>query len=89
VSGGNLEEELRREVPPGHALHGVLVRAVARRDDEDTVLFVTTREDAPLALVHLTYRAEADPRWPAVDLLPSIDAWRARHDEDANLFSET
>ncbi|MES2644305.1 MAG: hypothetical protein V4850_32770 [Myxococcota bacterium] len=89
VSRGNLEEELRREVPPGHALHGVLVRAVGRRDDADTVLFVTTREDAPLAVVHLTWRAEADPRWPAVDLLPSIEAWWARHEEDANTFSQT
>ena len=34
-----LEDELRREMPVGHALHGREVYAVARRDDRDDVAF--------------------------------------------------
>lgn len=57
-----LERELRRELPDGHALHGRLVRAVARGEDCDDVAFRV--EDAGLCIVHLTWRIETDPQWP-------------------------
>ena len=57
-----LEEELRRELPAGHVLHGRQVRAIARRDDCDDVAFEVV--DAGLCIVHLTYERETDPLAP-------------------------
>src|SRR5438552_765492 len=50
--GRGLETELVREVVRGHPLFGKTVRAVARRADQDDVLFVG---DAIVAVVHLTW----------------------------------
>jgi hypothetical protein len=59
-----LEQELRREVPQGHVLHGVRVHAVAvRRHLKDVVFWVPTSKQ--WALVHLTGRPEDDPHWPS------------------------
>jgi hypothetical protein len=69
-----LEDELRREMPVGHALYGREVRAVARRDDCDDVAFEVAA--AGLCVVHLTWQRETDPRWPHamfVDALPETD----------------
>lgn len=69
-----LEDELRRETPVGHALHGRAVRAVARRQDCDDVAFEVA--GAGLCVVHLTWQTETDARWPHVsfvDRLPEHD----------------
>jgi hypothetical protein len=67
-----LTQELLRELPIGHVLTGVQVRAVARRRDNDDVAFKL--DDGRLCVVHLTWRAETDPEWPraefVVDPLP-------------------
>jgi hypothetical protein len=69
-----LEHELARELPAGHALKGVKVRAVARRLDRDDVAFEL--EDGRCCVVHLTWNVETDPRWPhseLVSVLPEDD----------------
>jgi len=69
-----LEHELARELPAGHILKERTVRAHLRRDDRDDVVFAV--EGAGLCLVHLTWRAESDPRWPRsefIDALPDDD----------------
>jgi len=69
-----MERELQRELPAGHALYGYTTRAVARGTDCDDVAFVV--DGARLCIVHLTWRAETDPRWPHtlfVDTLPEDD----------------
>ncbi|MBX3187803.1 MAG: hypothetical protein KF819_12340 [Labilithrix sp.] len=71
-----LEEELARELVPGHRLHGRAgLRAVATRNDGADVLFVG--EDLAV-VVHLTWAKEVDPTTPAADIYPSLDEWVAR-----------
>lgn len=72
-----LATELRRETPPGHVLHGVPVRALARRRDCDDALFALEDGTSRVAVVHLTYAAEADPRWPDTEIFESRQAWLA------------
>src|ERR1700730_15544120 len=60
--------ELKREVPAGHVLHGLKVRAVAFRIDQDEVLFELEGGNTPLAVVHKTWNVEVDPYWPATEL---------------------
>jgi hypothetical protein len=66
-----LERELRRELIAGHVLFGRDARAIARRDDQDDVLFLV---EAPpqLAVVHLTYVRESRPEFPHTMLFETI-----------------
>ena len=70
ADGQGLVTELNREVTQGHVLYGKDdIRAVARREDCDDVLFAV---DSLFALVHLAYAGkEQDPRWPATVLFSS------------------
>lgn len=63
-----LVDELRRELPPGHILDGLAVTVRARRQDRDDVLFGVLDGSGRLAVVHLSYTAESDPRWPLTTL---------------------
>ena len=70
VSGdaaANLERELARELPDGHVLLAVPVRAIARRDDADDVVVETA--DGRRCIVHLTWNVETDPRWPRCEFV--------------------
>lgn len=67
------EAELRRELPAGHQLHGRALRAIARRDDRDDVLFVPIVPGASVYRVHLTWSVETDPRWPWTEVYDSVD----------------
>ena len=66
------EDELARELPPGHALAGRRARALARREANDDVLVVV--DDATYAVVHLTWarHRETDPRWPSCTPITSL-----------------
>jgi len=76
TSAKELEEELARELVPGHRLHGRRgLRAVARRSDGDEVLF---EGETLAAVVRLTWAKEVDPRWPATDIFPSVEEWATR-----------
>jgi hypothetical protein len=66
VSGelaSKLEAELRRELPTAHQLHDRAIRAVARREGRDDVLFKSI-DDATIFCVHLTWSVETDAKWP-------------------------
>lgn len=70
----NLERELLRELPTGHVLKLLPVRAFARRLDRDDVAFEL--DDGRRCVVHLTWSVETDPDWPHwsfVDELPEDD----------------
>jgi hypothetical protein len=56
-------DEIAREVPNGHLLWGEPFRSVARAIGSDDVL---VEVQGRWALVHLTYKPEPDPRWPAI-----------------------
>jgi hypothetical protein len=67
-----LEKELAREVGRGHVLAGRRAVAVARRDDNDDVLFHLPDGPALLAVVHLTGHRERKPEWPYTVLFHSV-----------------
>ena len=70
-----LNDELHREVPEGHVLYGLEteVVAVCTVTHKDFV-FVTDDESKPMAIVHLTWSLETDPRWPRTQTFPSLEA---------------
>jgi len=70
-----LAAELVAELPPSHVLYGLKARAVAVRSDRDDVLFEVDGGETPLAVVHLTWRKETDPRWPGTVLFRSWEQW--------------
>jgi hypothetical protein len=67
-----LEQELAREVSEEHSLFGVAAVAVARRSDNDDVLFVLPTHDPLLAVVHLTWSRESSGRWPSTRFYSSV-----------------
>ena len=74
-AGIALEAELRRELAGGHPLFGMPAIAIARRQDQDDVLFALP--DGRVAEVHLTWRGqpEPDPRWPYTTIYQSVASW--------------
>jgi hypothetical protein len=73
-----MEEELDREVSAHHPLYHINARAVARRMDNDDVLFYLLDHQPPLAVVHLTWREENSPDWPYTLFYDSIEDFRTR-----------
>jgi hypothetical protein len=70
------EAKLRREVKPGHPLYGVPVAAVARRYDQDDVLFELLDGSGRVAEVHLTWAGDQEkPPWPDARLFDSLTEW--------------
>ena len=70
-----LTAELSSELDPKHVLYGRTPRAVAARIDRDDVLFEIEGTDMALAVVHLTWRKESDPRWPTTRFFASWEQW--------------
>jgi hypothetical protein len=70
-----LSEHLFAEVPPGHVLYGLKTRAVAYRLDRDDILFEVEGSEMPLAVVHMTWQKETDPRWPNTQFFGSWEQW--------------
>jgi hypothetical protein len=86
LTGPGLESELAQEVSEQHPLFGKRAVAVARRHDNDDVLFFLPDRPQPLAVVHLTWRREQSPEWPWTVFFSSLQDWVERcmkrdHDE--------
>ena len=77
-SAATLEAELHRELPVGHQLHGRQLRAVARREDRDDVLFRSAPEGGAVFWVHLSWSVESDPKWPSTDAYTNLDDFLER-----------
>lgn len=60
--------ERERELSPNHALAGVDLEVVARREANDDVLFRRLDQPGRVSVVHLTWRGsiEDDARWPII-----------------------
>lgn len=68
-----LNDELHREMPPGHLLYRLAteVVAVCTVTHKDFV-FVTDDLGKPIAIVHLTWSKETHPRWPHTQVITSL-----------------
>ena len=76
----NFVDQLKREIGKEHILYGCEVRTIAKRDDNDDVLFeVISQRDFMYAKVHLTWasRPADDSRWPATQC---YKAWQEVYD---------
>ncbi|AMV19331.1 hypothetical protein [Planctomyces sp. SH-PL14] len=76
----NLEQELLREISPAHPLNGCRPLAIARRGDNDDVLFRLEGTAEPYAVVHLTWtgRPENSGVWPNTRFYTSLKDWQDR-----------
>jgi len=79
ANADRLSGELSAELSPTHPLYGLKASAVANRIDRDDVLFQIDGGSAPLAVVHLSWRKESDPRWPTTKVFASWEEW-VRHE---------
>jgi hypothetical protein len=85
-----LQAELHSELSASHPLFGLSVVALARRYDQDDVLFELS--DGRVAEVHLTWsrKPERDPAWPRTTIFSSAAVWAERKarplQEDAGPF---
>lgn len=66
--------ELKRECPPGHMLFDREITFLGRRLDRDD--FLVSLDAGKVAVVHLTWRRETDPLWPATKVFASLGQWR-------------
>ena len=83
-----LEQELKKELGSKHVLYAKSVRAIAKAEDRDDVLFeVGENGSVAYALVHLTWtsKPEADPSFPNAHFFATAADWldwmRADHAE--------
>ena len=72
------EEQLAREVGPGHLLFQQAVHLIARNFGTDDALFQLL--DGRVAEVHLVWGKgmELDPRWPSAAIFASLDEWACK-----------
>jgi hypothetical protein len=78
-----LADELRREVCPGHLLHGRECQPVAQAtDDPNEFAFATDHPDFPVAFVHLTWSVETSPKFPYTVGYPSWAAFKRHWSKD-------
>lgn len=71
VRAGFLSAHFLAEVPQEHLLYGLRASAVACRRDRDDILFEVEGGEMPLAVVHMTWQKETDPRWPRTKFFQS------------------
>ena len=72
-----LENELKKEVSPKHILFGIEAVSVARRIDNDDVLFFLPDYEKPFAVVHLTWSGKQDSHseFPQTVFFSSLEDW--------------
>lgn len=78
----HLTEELRRELAPGHVLKHARLTPLAHRRSRDDFLVRAGGAPAPLYMVHLTWHAETDPRWPTARPYQSVAEFAAAEAEE-------
>ena len=79
-----VEDELARELGPGHPLLGKRVRPLGRRQDCDDVL-LELLDSGECAVVHLNWTSsppKRDPRYPGISIFPNLAAWAEKEMAD-------
>ena len=79
-----LQDQLAREILPGHRLTGRRLNALAERARDDDVLFVEHPDDGEAIhwLVHLTWSRAIDCRYPQPTIVQVPDGLRSPFDDD-------
>lgn len=76
-TGVTFYKELIHEINLNHPLYSICVRAIARREDCDDVLFELANSENKLAVVHLTWSKTKDfsGKYPKFKLYKDIADW--------------
>jgi hypothetical protein len=78
-TSADMEQELVRELPPGHLLDGKAVRVVAHRMGTDDILCQHLADPLRFTVIHLTWigRTEIDHQHPCVEADGSFEDFLA------------
>jgi hypothetical protein len=71
----DIDDQLAREIPPGHVLIGVPVQALAQMDGSDDFLYQLLDGTGRMAVVHLTYTENVSAQWPWTEFFASYTEW--------------
>ena len=85
-----LAQELNKELSRNHVLFGKKANAIARRQDNDDVLFELLNDENKFAVVHLTWtsKIERDARYPITQIFENwVDLYNNRIVPDHELFN--
>ncbi|HTL07412.1 MAG TPA: hypothetical protein VL307_04105 [Chitinophagaceae bacterium] len=85
-----LGQELYKEISKNHILYGEKVNAIARRQDNDDVLFELVDRKNKYAIVHLTWKSkiENDSGFPRTEIFNNwLDLYNERIVADHDLFN--
>ncbi len=72
---GQYVVELQRELSQRHILEGIETQALGQRIGHNQFLFKLEDGSNKLAMVHLTWAVETDPKWPWTEIFNSFDHW--------------
>lgn len=69
LNSTDLTDQLHKEINKKHILYNKVVKTIARRQDNDDVLFEVDNGDFKYAVVHMTWtqKASEDPRYPRTE----------------------
>jgi hypothetical protein len=83
ATAAGLEEELRRELSPGHPLFNLPLHAIGQTGSSDDVLFTVIDGSGRVAVAHLTWRQGAEPPpWPSSIIYESFAVWAKKEQEE-------
>lgn len=85
-SNEDLTIQLKKELTINHALFDVNLKSIARRQDNDDVLFELS--DGRFVIVHLTWNAPIDSTWPRFKLYDNWQNVYIKILKDAEEFDE-
>lgn len=72
------EDQMIKELLPGHVLFGIPVKGLARMDGRDEYLFSLLDDTNRVAVVHLSFSVSVAPEWPWSELYSSLGDWELR-----------
>ena len=83
----DLSTQLQTEISTNHFLKGKITKTIARRQDNDDVLFEI--ENGKVVVIHLTWQkfAHKSPEWPTTEIYEDwSDVYENRNLNDAKEF---
>lgn len=80
----DLTQQLKIEIAANHILADKKVKTMARRDDNDDVLYKILDKDFSYAIVHLTWKQTKhnDPKWPRTRIFKNLEEVQKQINKD-------